>query len=357
MHLYRFHFYQMRRFFVFCSLLSFAGPASLVCGTTTIPDLATTGLPSLGQVVVPTTSPIEKYAVWHMLRPRFSSATVASGSYLYVIGGANESDVALGSVERIDLATGHSEEFTKLRVARYGHRAVLVEDRIIVLGGRRAWGSKGLGLEGSIESIDLASGRIEVLGNMPEPLTRFGCVEYKNTVYITGGLRDRDRRSWINASWAYDLARNKWTSAAPMFTPRETEAVHVGGGFVIAIGGFNGGRSLANVEAWNLREGSWQRLPEMIKPRGASATVFIHPYILLFGDYEAVEEILAYDMRTKTSEVLRVGYSPARSAAVTATADFVYVVGGKDGPGPDSHSLDMVQVFKLAHDSRLRGKK
>jgi hypothetical protein len=131
-----------------------------------------------------------------------------------------------------------------------------------------------------------------------------------------------------------------------MPTPRSSsDAAIVTGPFIVLPGGYDGSLALDKVEAYNPRENKWIILPPLCRDSSAHATVFFGRYLFLFGNYAAPEELIAYDLSTKTSQAFTLQYTPARHTAAVALGDKIYVIGGK--PYKYSVPLDSIQVFKL----------
>jgi hypothetical protein len=73
-------------------------------------------------------------------------------------------------------------------------------------------------------------------------------------------------------------------------------------------------------------------------------------YIFLFGNYDPADQILAYDLATHTSTVVKNGFTPASQSTAVALNGMIYVVGGTNGGGRQRsirHFMDDIQVFAL----------
>jgi hypothetical protein len=322
-----------------------------------------------------------------MRERRFAPAAVASGNYVYIVGGRSEAS-ALASVERFDMRTGKSEPFAVLRTPRFWHAAVLANDRIVVLGGSTPKGEGGtslqaysrdlasakqevrqhfgglnalppprsgpistpreepLGADTSVEIIELETGAVLPGPAMPVAKTQFACVQNGKKIFVIGGhAYTNGRRGFTNSVEILDLDSGQWTRGAPSPTARASCAIPIAGGLIIYAGGYTGRSALADVDLFNPSTQTWRSLPPLCRTISAHAGVFLGHHLFLFGDYASPHEIVAYDLKTRQSEIFRLGYAEARHAAAVAHGGRIYVVGGR--PDVDAEPLDLIQVFGI----------
>jgi Kelch motif protein len=326
--------------------------------------------------------PLVRVTDYRLVEPRFAAAAVTVGNFIYIIGGSNPHHPTLKSVERFDPRTGRSEIFAQLRIGRLWPRAVALGDKIYVLGGQSdgiaANAAAGINgdlasssiqarnkmlddatttattlalnvsdLESTTEIIDTVSGHVSRGPAMPEARLRFGCVALGQKIYMIGGAKRRaDAVVFTNTVKVFDVATKHWSDGVPMPTPRDAVATVVNGGFIISPGGSNGQFETSDVAVFNPRNQTWSLLPQLVRPRSATALVFLGHYLFFFGDEEVPDEILAYDLATKTSEIFRLGYKPAQGAAAAIQGEKIYVFGGMENDRDYAH--DYVQVYALA---------
>lgn len=311
--------------------------------------------------------PLQKVGEFHLRTARTGAAVVAAGDYLYIIGGANAANRALDSIERFDVRTGLAEEFARLAVGRRWHRAVLAGDKIYILGGSarpisrpssfKAVNSERSGLNipvsvelddalpvSSVEILDLKSGQVTGGPNLPEPRNEFACVVAAGKLYVIGGqgMRNGGPRC-TNLTAVLDLATHTWSQGPLLPTARESQAVLVDDNFIVVPGGYDGTKAVDTVEVLNVTEQVWRTLPPLAQPMSAHSLVYHGHFLFLFGNYDTPGDLLAYDLKTKTSEAFALGYAPARHSAAIEHQGKIYVVGGRSGVGGDTH--DLIQVF------------
>lgn len=306
--------------------------------------------------------PIIKIAEHPVLEPRFGAAAVCDGEYLYVIGGSNDAGARLDSVERIDLRTGRSTSWARLRLPRRHHRAVILDGKIYVLGGTSGLGgfdplsdelSDYYGRdpdptyvepnpkkdplfykpptfmhEASMEVIDLATGRVTSGPPMPVPKALFGCVVIDGRIHVIGGQKRRgDHIFCTNTVEVFDPATNKWSAGINMPTPRRCATVLVEG-FVVALGGYDGSARLRTVEVYNPREKVWRRLPDLAEPVNPNSLVWHGRYLFLFGDQETGSRQHVYNLQEKRLEPYLLPLPDSDFAVAVMHEGKIYVVGG-----------------------------
>lgn len=292
--------------------------------------------------------PLVKVGELTLRERRFAPAAAAAGDFIYVTGGLAADQAGVTAVERVDVRSGHSEVFAVLRSARFWHATVLVEGKLFVLGGTtpglRPGGSSDL--EASLEIVDLATGGVTRGPDLPQPRRSFGCVALGGKIYVIGGQREhRGRVAATNTVVVFDVPTQKWSEGPPMHTPRDAAAVAVDGGFIIVPGGYDLAKGALNVvEVLDPRENAWRELPPLVRRMSAHSLAFLGRHLFLFGDYETPGEILAYDLRSRKSEVFTLGYRAARHAAALAHRGRIYVIGGRETK--EAAPLDIIQIFE-----------
>ncbi len=128
-----------------------------------------------------------------------------------------------------------------------------------------------------------------------------------------------------------------------MIKPVVSDAVFVEGPLIIVPGGYDGSVASNEVQVYNPAQGSWGFMPSLCKRSSAHSVVLFGSFLFLFGNYSNPEELIAYNLATKTSETFTLQYTPARHAAAVALNGRIYVAGGKERI--DSIPLDSIQVF------------
>jgi hypothetical protein len=332
-------------------------------------------------------TPLVKVAEYKMLEPRYSPALVARGNYIYIVSGLISENHPSKTVERFDIRTGKSEIVAEVRLPRMWHRAVLVGDKIYVLGGAAAIeslialrkaalaesgivveyadGVHGLQATNAVEIVDLTTGKSTLGPSLPECRTQFACVLTGKEIVVMGGRTTKLGSLGIGSSLVprkrgedlvaaemsatvriLDLEKQQWAAGAPVpGVPRTGEGVLVAGGTVVVTGGYDGKNARRDVAAYDTRSNAWREIAPRVRATSAHASVFLGQYVFLFGDYQNPGELMAYDLKTRQSEVFTLGYTKARhTAAIVGEDGRIYIIGGR--ADLDSSPLSLIQVFE-----------
>lgn len=340
--------------------------------------------------------PLLKTADYHMLTARAAAAAVAHGQYIFIIGGLGPDGNLLKSIERFDSKTGKVERFGELHVARMWHRAVVIGNFAYIVGGQNfttalapdvlgkrsvapqarkpneeaerqgdyqarmdeamaeSYGTQ-LGarknarefrFEETIEVLDLTSGKVEKGGVMPDPRAEFGCVALGDDIYILGGKHLKDRvLAYTNRTIIWNSVSHQFREGVALPVPVVVDATVVEGPFIVVAGGYSGSKKMDTVLAFNPFTRAWNSVAPLCRPTSAQSTVFLDKFLFLFGDYDSPEEILAYNLQSKTSALFTLRYLAARHASAVCCDGKIFVVGGKQYRS--SEPLDNIQQFEL----------
>lgn len=204
-----------------------------------------------------------------------------------------------------------------------------------------------------MESIDLATGQVAKELDLPEARSGFGLVRSgHNILLIAGTAGRRGNPVYTNTILQLDLVTRKWTRAGAAPSIGAASFVRVGEGHYIAAGGYDGRQAQDRIYAFSEAQRTWKELPALCQPVSSSAAAHLGGYLFFFGSYDEPEDIVIYNLVTKNSESFRLGYTPARSAAATATDRFIYVVGGK--VSKEAQPNNQIQIFELVARPRER---
>jgi N-acetylneuraminic acid mutarotase len=293
------------------------------------------------------TEPLVKVGDFHLKTARYGAAAVAGGDYVYVIGGDNGGGF-LGDIERFDVRTHEIVRLTDRLTARRYHGAALAGGKIYVFGGQRVNPLPNSEMmEATVDVYDLATGLIAKGTPMPTPRSYAATVLFKDKVYVIGGAYLHGN-AFVQTGLMeiYDLATGAWSTGPAMPTARECRAAVVDD-FILVPGGYRSRARVSQVEFFVVPENAWKRLPDLCERVSANSVAFLGSELLLFGNFSSEKDVVAYDLRTRTSRVIQPGYLPARHTAAVVHAGRIYVVGGNLIQG-SVKPLDYIQVFAQA---------
>jgi hypothetical protein len=251
---------------------------------------------------------------------------VIVGEKIYVLGGATPGNLSVSHGYFEALASAMS-------VGRQTNAVVLPPSA-----------DGGFELEASVEIVDLATGEVSRGPPMLEPREQFACVQSGGQIFAIGGHREyRGKYTYTNTTEVLDVAKNEWRQGVPMPSPRATDGAIVDGGFIVVVGGYNGFISSDAVYSFELRSGTWRTNTPLCRSTSAHSVAFLGNYLYLFGDDNAPERLLAYNLKTKESETFALGYTAAFHTAAVVVDGRIFVIGGR--ADVNRPSLRTIQVF------------
>ena len=180
------------------------------------------------------------------------TATLLPNGKVLVTGGYN-GDVALGSAELYDPATGTWSATGALSISREGHRATLLANgRVLVSGGYTLDG--GGRYLATAELYDPATGTWSTTGTMLQPRYHFTATRLSDgRVLATGGYNVST--GYHDKAELYDPATGSWSAVGSMTAARGYHtATLLPSGKVLSVGGLVSGRT---AEVYDPATGTW----------------------------------------------------------------------------------------------------
>ncbi|MDP2274857.1 MAG: kelch repeat-containing protein [Archangium sp.] len=218
-------------------------------------------------------------------RQHHTASLLKDGRVLVVGGRGVDGLSTLASCELFDPKKNKWSTCAPLNVARSHHAATALEDgRLLVIGG-----TTHESIEGQNRFIALAS--VEVYEPKKNTwLTVAPMTDARNghtatllldgTVLVVGGAREQ--RQHLTSVERFDPVANTWKPEKPLDVARWLHAaVRNSEGDVVVVGGRSNagqqgkgpGVSIADVERFDVKSGSWQVLPPMSEPRQRTAVI------------------------------------------------------------------------------------
>jgi non-specific serine/threonine protein kinase len=158
-------------------------------------------------------------------------------------------------------------ELPPMNDAHVAGGAVVVGDRIVVTGGQ----ANGQ-LVPSTEVFDGTSWR--KVANLPTPREHLAMVTDGTFAYVLGG-RNLGADKNTDAVERYDPATQKWTSLAPLPSPRGGLGAAVADGRIVVVGGEDPTNVLGGVDAYDIQSGKWTSWPKMTTARHGAAVAAV----------------------------------------------------------------------------------
>lgn len=243
-------------------------------------------------------------AAFHLPSPLQREVVVPTDSGLVLAGGLTAADVSLGTVTRMDPATGILTPIGSLTTPVHDAAGAILGGHLVIFGGG---GSSSLD---TVQAFDLTSGASSVIGHLPGPRSDLAAATVGGSVYVMGGYDDSTPRREIYASTdgstfrkvadlptglrypgvtvvdtkiiiaggqtatgasaavlVFDPATQKVTKLATLPTPIGHAAVFPMGGLIYIVGGLTaGGVAVRTVTTIDPATGSVASLPHLHRP-------------------------------------------------------------------------------------------
>mmetsp|Transcript_20946 Transcript_20946/g.66086 ORF Transcript_20946/g.66086 Transcript_20946/m.66086 type:complete len:489 (+) Transcript_20946:71-1537(+) len=215
-------------------------------------------------------------------RPRQGFALTALDGRLYLLGGTDDDDIELSSVEVFDVASGMwLRGVPSMLHARTGAAAMTLFGRVYALGGN---GGEREGYLASAERLCPGLGweRLPPLHSARADAAAAACAAGR--LYAAGG---RNGGEILRVAEVYDAERGAWQALPDMMTPRARCAAATIRTMVFVMGGFNDEVYLDTVEKYDPEISHWESVASMVLPRSAAGAVQCHGSVYVFGGWNA----------------------------------------------------------------------
>jgi N-acetylneuraminic acid mutarotase len=167
-------------------------------------------------------------------------ALVAHGGRLYVLGGAQQAtvDTVLVATIATDGTLSSWTPAAPLSERSEGHAALVIQDRLVLLGGRRDGTYLSAVRSASISALDGTLGTWSQLAPLTSPRGWHRALLHDGRVYVLGGLTASGKVSTVEwASVKTDGTLGPWQTATALPGARDSHAAVIVDGKMYVIGG------------------------------------------------------------------------------------------------------------------------
>ena len=237
--------------------------------------------------------------------------------------------------------------------ARERVQAICVLDRIYAIGGV----TEARGVVDEVLEIDPGKRRMRMVGRIPPPRLGASAAEWKNRIYLLGGLAG-DR--YLDQIVAFDPISSESRVVGHLPSPRAYGGATCWKGKLYYVGGWDGEHQLDEIVAFDTETGSVRLVGRLPSPREFVAVAALEDRLYVIGGEGKdgrLAEILEFDLQR--GELLRRGKLPIPMSrcAATVLGDEIYVAGGWAGKPLDellmidtsSDQLEIVTLGQLPH--------
>ena len=244
------------------------------------------------------------------------AAGVVDGK-LYALGGSDDEDNTLDTVEVYDPATDRWDAVAPMPTARCGLAAGVVDGKLYAVGGSSGPSGKCYSLPGvlaTVERYDPATHRWTALAPMPTARFDLAVVVSNNMLYALGGSDDHNTLDTVER---YDPITGKWWTAGSLSTARRGHSAVELLDDIYVLGGFKGnGFSVDTVDRRLGEEGLRKGLPkEGLRNVFRDTDLVPYPKRYLEGTLHLAAGVLTYPGSIDDGKIYCVGTGP-RGVAV-----------------------------------------
>jgi N-acetylneuraminic acid mutarotase len=269
-----------------------------------------------------------------MLMPRSAHAVVSSASAIYALAGTNDHGKPVLEVEAFDGGQWKMET-TLPGSGLNATTASIVGHKLYVAGGFRAVTNAPTD---EVPVYDLQTHRWSMASPLPNPRGGHAAVVLDDKIHLLGG---GNSVSTLADHSVYDPATNAWSELAPLPRAEGSPAAVVVAGKIYVIGGRSGNSDFGDVYIYDPATDRWSTGPS-IEPRGtAGAVVYCGGIYLFGGESQAQRRNLDSVLRLDLERIVWESVSPMLTARKFVRAvlfmDSIYIVGGSTVLG-SSHS-------------------
>ncbi|XP_077294155.1 uncharacterized protein LOC143916780 [Arctopsyche grandis] len=170
-----------------------------------------------------------------MQEAKYCTTASVVGNYIFIIGGINEENQVLDTIERWDINNKTSKILEKkMTLKRHSHAAVVNDDRIFVIGGY-----DGENVLKNVESYSIEKDTWQDVDSMKSNRVNLAAVTVGNLIYAIGGsvsLDGEDGLKAVDSVECLNININKWDYVGNLTKPLKGHSAVVEKGRIICFG-------------------------------------------------------------------------------------------------------------------------
>ncbi|XP_028406571.1 kelch-like protein 40b [Dendronephthya gigantea] len=189
-------------------------------------------------------------------------------------GGRIDEDNISDGIYEIKLTPPYTTKLlTQLPERRYYHGCQIIDNEVVVVGGRTTKYTKDT--QNTVYAYDINNNECKTLSPLPFPIAAMATVSYKGNVVLIGGHNEKGRT--LNTVFMYEVKTGKIKMLPCLNHKRAASAAAITGNIIVVMGGYDCETKtcLSSVECLDLSTNEWRKLPPMTSKRGYATAVLI----------------------------------------------------------------------------------
>jgi Kelch motif protein len=275
-----------------------------------------------------------RQAGYRLPAPVERAVAVASGSEILVAGGLDAGGSSTNGVFRLEPASGRLTLLGSVPEPFHDAAAGLIGNRLYIFGGGSSKSSS------SVQEFDLASHQGAVVAHLPRPLSDLAAATIGNTIYLVGGYDDHHARAEIYATT--DGTHFRLAGRLPQGV--RYAAVAATNGKLVIAGGIVGGLPSSAVYGFDPGSGRVGRLGSLPTATGHASAVTLSGSVYVVGGLDlsggTPSSATRIDVTAGTIAPV-VGAVPIADAAAAGTPNEALLIGGRRG----GHAVTDIRVL------------
>ena len=260
-----------------------------------------------------------------MVIPRSAHAVVSSDSAIYALAGTDDSGKPVLEVEKFD-GKQWTMETSLPGKGLNAPTASIVGHHLYVVGGFTAVTNRPTD---EVQVYDLQTHQWSIASALPDPRGGHVAVVLNDKIHVLGG---GNSVSTLADHSEYDPANNTWKGLAPLPRSEGSPAAVVVDGKIYVIGGRSGNSDFGDVYVYDPQMDTWSTGPS-IEPRGtAGAVVYCGGIYLFGGESQAarknLDSVLRLDLERNVWESVTAMPAARKFARAVLFMNSVFIVGG-----------------------------
>jgi len=226
--------------------------------------------------------------------------------------------------------------------ARYGHSAVVYQDKMYIFGG-----TDGGNMLATLWEYDITNDSWVGKGGGAPARVSHSAIVYQDKMYIFGGF---DGSSNLNDLWEYNITNDSWAQKTSGATVRNAHSAVVYEDKMYIFGGYNSG-ALNTLWEYDITNDSWTEKAQGASSRYDHSGVVYNGKMYIFGGTtdgsSTMNDLWIYEFATNNWTSGTNGATARFGNSAVVYSDKMYIFGGNDG----NNNLNDVWQYDIPNDT------